>query len=58
MDAFYTFLRLLREMSLGVLFILAAVALSVAFPVLYVVWKAWSALRRYKGDNYDSLYSG
>ena len=56
MDAFHAFLRLLREMSLGVLFIFAAIALAVAFPFLYVLWKAWSALCRHKGDDYDSLY--
>lgn len=57
MDAFNALLRLLREMSLGVLFFLAAVALLLASPALYVAWKAWTALRRHKGDETnDCLY--
>lgn len=56
MDAFSLFTKFLREMSLGILFALAAILLAVAAPFMCVARFAWKSLDRQKGERYDRLY--
>ena len=56
MDAFSLLAKFLREMSLGILFALAAILLAVLAPFLCVARFAWKSIDRQKGERYDSLY--